>query len=378
MNIYRLVYLCPGLGAAVLPYVPAIVGEPTHPVDDLCLQVESFLSKEFLEDTMDEEEAEALRSNECIEVTVHGQTTEKFSIKKLEEKLQAEHGSRRIVVPSTDILHHKARSGFPLDVTHQEAMEDMMEEFNKLTVPKERELLSKEVDIEMELKKFTENGQTEVETATNITKIVEAIVVPNPPNIHLTRKVEREIREVLLENDPSVHKTLIIQNLKSVLHQGAELKLLIKQKASKAKWGAMNNRRGEMGENKVALALNQAMEEFTGMSIIGMKTNTYLYNFLEKLNIHLTLAAEKDPKSGVMKEVEHDHISTWVEEDELVVNLVQVKTMEVKPWNPPDQKRVGEAAFEHAKHGLLQILKDAITFKELLPDILENQMRKIR
>ena len=99
---------------------------------------------------------------------------------------------------------------------------------------------------------------------------------------------------------------------------------------------------------------------------------------LKKLNIHLTLAAEKDPKSGVMKEVEHDHISTWVEEDELVVNLVQVKTMEVKPWNPPDQKRVGEAAFEHAKHGLLQILKDAITFKELLPDILENQMRKIR
>ena len=52
---------------------------------------------------MKEEEAEALRSNECIEVTVHGQTTDKFSIKKLEEKFQAEHGSKRIVVPSTDI-----------------------------------------------------------------------------------------------------------------------------------------------------------------------------------------------------------------------------------------------------------------------------------
>ena len=348
------------------------------PIESLCAEVDSLLANKVMEDTMTEEEVKVMRRQTAVEVTVHGQTKQDFSIETLEQKLQAEHGRRRIVVPSTDILHHKARSGFPLDVTHQEAMEDMMEEFNKLTVPKERELLSKEVDIEMELKKFTENGQTEVETATNITKIVEAIVVPNPPNIHLTRKVEREIREVLLENDPSVHKTLIIQNLKSVLHQGAELKLLIKQKASKAKWGAMNNRRGEMGENKVALALNQAMEEFTGMSIIGMKTNTYLYNFLEKLNIHLTLAAEKDPKSGVMKEVEHDHISTWVEEDELVVNLVQVKTMEVKPWNPPDQKRVGEAAFEHAKHGLLQILKDAITFKELLPDILENQMRKIR
>ena len=76
--------------------------------------------------------------------------------------------------------------------------------------------------------------------------------------------------------------------------------------------------------------------------------------------------------------MEHDHISTWVEEQELVVNLVQVKTMEVKPWNPPDQKRVGEAAFEHAKHGLLQILKDTLTFKEMLPDILVTQMRMIR
>ena len=131
----------------------------------------------------------------------------------------------------------------------------------------------------------------------------------------------------------------------------------------------------------MALAINQVMEEFGGMSVVGMKTHSYLYDFLEKLNIKLTYSVSKNAKTKKIEkldEVEHDHISTWVEEDELVVNLVQVKTMEVKPWNPPDQKRVGEAAFEHAKHGLLQILKDAITFKELLPDILENQMRKIR
>ena len=128
----KFILYCPGHGAVVLPYVPAIVGDSTDPLDDICLQVESFLSQGLLVDTMDEEEAEALRSNECIEVTVHGQTTDKFSIKKLEEKFQAEHGSKRIVVPSTDILHHKARSGFPLDVTHQEAMEDLMEEFSRI------------------------------------------------------------------------------------------------------------------------------------------------------------------------------------------------------------------------------------------------------
>ena len=85
--------------------------------------MESFLSQGLMEETMEEEEAETLRSKECVEVTVHGQTTENFSIIKLKEKCKPEHGSRRIVVPSTDILHHKARSGFPLDVTHQEAME---------------------------------------------------------------------------------------------------------------------------------------------------------------------------------------------------------------------------------------------------------------
>ena len=74
----------------------------------------------------------------------------------------------------------------------------------------------------------------------------------------------------------------------------------------------------------------------------------------------------------------NDHISTWLEEDALVVNLVQCKTMEVKPWAPPDQARRGEAALEHAKHGLLQILKDTLTFKELLPDVLMTNMKKIR
>ena len=85
-----------------------------------------------------------------------------------------------------------------------------------------------------------------------------------------------------------------------------------------------------MGENKVAMAMNQVMEEFGGMSVVGMKTHSYLYDFLERLNIKLTYSVSKNAKTKKVEEldeVEHDHISTWLEEDALVVNLVQCKTM---------------------------------------------------
>ena len=343
--------------------------------------MDSFLAKRMLEDTLTEEEAKEMRKKEFVEVTVHGQTTEMLSIEGLERKFQAEHGRRRMVVPSTDILRHQARQGFPLDVTHEEAMEDMKEEFKKLTEPMETKLQAKEAEVNQELKDFHEKRQTATETTSKIIKLVEAIVIPNPPNPALTRRMEREITEALQETDPSAQRSRISQDLRNIIHGGAEIQILTKQKATKAKWGAMGNRKGDVGENKVALALNQVMEEFSGMSVMGMKTSSYLNDFLDKLNIKLTYKTVKDPKTNKvveLGEVEHDHISTWVEEDELVVNLVQVKTMEVKPWNPPDQKKKGEAAFEHAKHGLLQILKDALTFKELLPDIQEGQMRKIR
>ena len=62
----------PGHGAVLLPYVPAIVGESTNGVDDICLKVENFLSHGLLEDTLNKNKAETLRSNECVEVTVHG------------------------------------------------------------------------------------------------------------------------------------------------------------------------------------------------------------------------------------------------------------------------------------------------------------------
>ena len=328
---------------------------------------------------MTEEEIKEIRKKDVVEVTVHGQTTKMFSVEGLEKEFKKEYRDERVVVPSTDILRH--HQSLPLDVTQQEAMEAMTEEFNKLTKPKEKELQLKEIEIDSQLKHLKENRQNEPETLKNIVHIVKDSVIPVQPNIPLTQRMEREIREALRETDPELQKLIITENLKSIIHGGAEIQLLTKQQKTKVKWGALGNRKGCVGENKVALAVNHVMEDFRGMSVMGMKTHTYLYDFLEKLNIQFTYKNVKDPitrKFKEMGEVEHDHISTWLEEEALVVNLIQCKTMEVKPWNPPDPARRGQAAFKHAKHGLLQLVKDFLTFKEMLPDIKEADMRRIR
>ena len=151
-----------------------------------------------------------------------------------------------------------------------------------------------------------------------------------------------------------------------------------KNKDSKARWGAMVNRRGLLGENKVAAAINQALWQFEGMSVMGMKTYTFLVEILEKLNLKLTYQNSKKGKIKKVNEVEHDNISTWLEQDKLVVNIIEIKTTEVKPWAPGDQARKAEAAVTHVKAALLQIIKDMLTFKELFPDILEEDMKMIR
>ena len=352
----------------------------TTPIQELSNQLDSFLAKKMLEEGLSEEEAKEMRKTEFVEVTVHGKNTEMLSVEGLERKFQADHGSKRIMVPSTDILQHQAKHGLPLDVTHQEASEDMAEQFKKLAEPMEKKLNGKKAEVGEELKSFNENRQSEAETTRKIIQIFETEVIPNLPKPVLT-KMEKEITNALQETDFDVQRSRIYQNLWSIIHGSAEKQLLTKQKASKMKWGALRNRKGAVGENKVALAMNQVMEDYMGMSVSGMKTTTYLYDLLESLNIKLTHRTIRDPKTNKVKkqdEVEHDHLSTWVEENELVVNFVQVKTMEVKPWNPPDQKRVEEATFEHAKHGLLQMIKDVLTFKELFPDVMVNQMKKIR
>ena len=350
-------------------------------IQELSNQLDSFLAKKMLEEALTDEQAKEMRKKEFVEVTVHGKNKEMLSVEGLERKFQAEHGSKRIVVPSTDILRHQARHGLPLDITHQEASEDMAEQFKKLAEPMESMLNGKKTEVDEELKGFNENKQSAIVTTRKIIQIFETEVIFNLPIPVLTKKMEREIMEALQETDLDFQRSRIYQSLSNIIHGSAEKQLLTKQKTTKAKWGAMGNRKGAVGENKVALAMNQVMEDYMGMSVSGMKTHTYLYDLVDRLNIKLTHRTIRDPQTNKVKkqgEVEHDHLSTWVEENQLVVNFVQVKTMEVKLWNPPDQKRVEEATFEHAKHGLLQMNKDVLTFKELFPDVTVDQMKKIK
>ena len=128
--------------------------------------------------------------------------------------------------------------------------------------------------------------------------------------------------------------------------------------------------------------MNQALEAYQGMSVMGMKTHTYLCDFLEKLNIHLSFRNDKNPTTGrivTTNEVEQDNISTYMEKDKLVVNIIESKTTEHKPWAPAlSEARRSKAAVKHAKDGLLQLIKGFKTFKEMFPDISEADMNRIR
>ena len=136
--------------------------------------------------------------------------------------------------------------------------------------------------------------------------------------------------------------------------------------------------RGQIGENMVMAAMNQVLEGFLGMSVMGMKTHTYLYDFLDRLNIELTHRNTMDHETGRLQHVGHDHISTWLEEDTLVVNFVAPKIIEMKPWSPDDQVTRGKNAGEKAKQAIQQLNIDFHTFIEVFPDISQARMNKIR
>jgi hypothetical protein len=76
---------------------------------------------------------------------------------------------------------------------------------------------------------------------------------------------------------------------------------------------------------------------------MGMKTHTYLYHFLENMKIKLTYHNTLKKSN----EVEHDHISAWLEQDTLVITMIESKTREIKPWLPVDDQ-AGKAARMHS------------------------------
>ena len=354
----------------------------TTGIKELEIQLESFLSRGMLEGSMTEEEITVMKEQECIEVTVHGKSSEMVSIKKLEERFNEDYGSERVTVPNNDILQHQWKAGFPLHVTSEDVMEEMKKLHREACKPWEEKIKMEEDKLTDELKALEETGQTAQETVIHIMDIFEDKVIIDMPNNVLKRKMQREIGEALTEGDLAVQKSRILGDFQHILHDGVERQLLTKNKVAKVKWGAMLNRRGQLGENRTAAAVNQVLEDYQGMSVMGMKTHTYLYDLLEKLNINLSFRNEKNPTTGrvvTTNEVEQDNISTFMEQNKLVVNIIESKTTEFKPWAPTlSQARRSQAAVKHAKDGMLQLIKDVKTFKEMFPDIPEADMKKIR
>ena len=97
----------------------------TTGIQEMSHKVDSFISRGMLEETLTDVEVKALRSQEVIEVTVHGQTTEKLSIEGLEEKFLKDTGGTRITVPNNDILQHQSRAQFPLNVTSDDVLREL-------------------------------------------------------------------------------------------------------------------------------------------------------------------------------------------------------------------------------------------------------------
>jgi hypothetical protein len=367
----------------------------TISIQDLVLQVDSFLFKKIpededsmfqearatkmLEDTMTTEDIEKMRKKPCVEVTIHGQTTEQLTIEGLERRFQKESGDKRITIPSTDILQHQRKAGLPLHVTIEEVLKDLKEEYENIYTPREEALKEIETKIKDQIENMTQNGQTAEETVRKVTDLTKDIVLLKSPNQTVTRKMEREIGDAL--SDPDTAVNAIHRSLTKIIQEGVDHQILSKNKTTKAKWGALVNRKGQIGENRTASAVNEAIEKFMGMSVMGMKTYTFLNEFLERLNIQLTYFNVFNPSTGkrvTTDEVEHDFVATWLEEDKLVLNMIECKTAEVRPWAPADRAKRAQAAVTHVKAALMQIIKDLLTFKELFPDINEEDMTNIR
>ena len=113
----------------------------------------------------------------------------------------------------------------------------------------------------------------------------------------------------------------------------------------------------------------------------GMKTHTHLEKLLAALNINLTYRNYTDPNTGnkITNEVEHDLISTCLLSDALLVNFVQTKAFQNKPWAPPHNKTMMmKEIVSKVKDALKQTKKDLVAFKEIFPDLTPEVIQKIR
>jgi hypothetical protein len=347
-------------------------------IKEVQLKIDSYLAKQMMHNSKTKQQIEALRAKECAEVTIQGDIIKKMTVEDLESRFQQQQeepgASTMLTIPSTDILQWKA--SFPLQETSEQVLAELHTKYKEIFKQGEDKIKQEEARIDDELQ-LIGNGQDVKQTASNIANMIEDAVIDASaaPDSPVRKKLRREIEKALEGID---RKTKLLKVLRNILHEGTDI---LVRNLNKTKWGMMVNRRGQVGENKTVAAINQAVEGFVGISVMGMKTHSYLHDFLNKLGIKMTYMNTLDPVTGRVKktnEVEHDFIMTYLEDNHLTVTMVESKTREYKPWALSDQAENTKAAVEHAKKALQQLLKDFITFKEIFPDLTKTMLTKIR
>ena len=371
------------------------ISAATAGVNGLVCDVDGFLTKKMSKNEKSPDEIKAFRENKCLDLTVQGQTIEKISLKDLETRLPEEVKNGRTTIPSHDILpEHR---DLPLHVTSQDVLEEITKRYKNMSDPKVKQILDDENKLDHELQMFQQKKQTINEAVRKISDIFEStVILPSPRKDVIKKKLEREIESALKQTlqsqastvgDPNqnlhqpsqAQKDNILDCLHNILHEGVEISVL-SEPSIKPKYGALVNRRGSKAEHRITAAINQVLERFAGMTIMGIKTHTYLREFLDLMNIKLTHQNTINPVTGQRiktGEVEIDILSTWLEQDALVFTLIESKTGDVKPW-AAGVRGAGKAAVKHAVEGLKQCKKDFLTVKEIFPDVSEEDWSNIR
>jgi hypothetical protein len=362
------VFLTNILNSGQLPSLRMATGPaaiPTVSVQETLNEINSYIKNVMPEPSLTPEEVKELRGRKCVEVTVHAQQTEVISIEDIEDRFLQERGQQRVTVPSTDILQYHAT--LPSYQTTTDVFQHLTEEFNMLVTEKEDILQKEEVHIEEELQKMFKKEQSEEVTVDKIINLVFNLV-----NAKLKLKVQRELLQIVRAQPENMVKNEMMANMRETLFHSAENMLLVKDPKTKKQWSAIIHRWGQKAENSVAFAINQVMDQFWGISVTGLKTHSHLEKLLTALNINLT---HGNPNT----EVEHDLISTFLLPNALVVNFVQTKTLQIKPWAPPpDRTKMMQEIVSRVKDALKQTKKDLVALKEIFPDLTPADMQIIR
>lgn len=310
-----------------------------------------------------------MRETKKIDVLIEGGTIEKISLETFEIKFEAENGGRRILFPST-LLNQQVKPDLKGSMLLEGLTKSSRDIVNQIV--RER-LLRGETKIEEELEKLENQSQSVDATVANLVAHFDNIV--DSPNPDAGKK--RDIGEAIIGGGNKTGKKIKLSTiLASTISGSVESELLVRNGKAAASWEIVNNRRGKIGENMVSMAVNLLMDQFLGMTVVGLKSHSdLLAELLNGLNLEMGGENSADSQTG---KKEQGLIFTWLEEDALVINMVRTTMLEEKPWRLENQEKKQQAAAEEIQGCLNQLLRDLKTFKELFPDITDIDMKNIR